>query len=111
MRSMTKTGLVAVTTLGLAVGPALAASAHTPAVTDTCDSVSANLTNYETRVGTPAVETVYGPAPLVTPAVEAVPAVLEYEYAHADHGNGSSDRPGRHAHRHARRARRRGRVR
>lgn len=81
---------------GLAVATALPASAHTPEVTATCSSVSASLTNYEyvpgtpaelgTRVvtpGIPAQPAVYGERPVITPAVEYVPAnpgTTQYEY-------------------------------
>ena len=82
---------------GLAVATALPASAHTPEVSATCNAIEVNLTNYEvypgqeaeigTRVVTPAVPAqpaVYGERPLITPAVEYVPAnpgTTQYQYS------------------------------
>lgn len=82
---------------GLAVATSLPASAHTPEVSSTCQSITVDLTNYEyiagtpaqtgTRVVTPAVPfqpAVYGERPLITPAVEYVPAnpgVTQYQYS------------------------------
>lgn len=58
---------------GLALASTTAASAHTPEVTDTCSSISVNLTNYEFVPGAPAeFETV-----VVTPGVAAQPEIAE----------------------------------
>lgn len=72
-----------------------AASAHTPEITTTCSSISANLTNYEYVAGTPAeykteivtpykpgvaeVPEILGQAPVITPEAAATYATeLEY---------------------------------
>jgi hypothetical protein len=70
-----------------------AASAHTPEVSATCDSLIITAEYYETKPGTDAVyenvvvkeavpyqPAVYGEPPLITPAVEYQPAVYETEY-------------------------------
>lgn len=79
---------------GLAVATALPASAHTPEVTATCNSISATLTNYEYVPGKPAEFKTVVVTPAV-PEVVGVPAVYGptlFEYAHADNGNGNSNK-------------------
>lgn len=85
-----------------------AASAHTPEVTDTCDSISATLTNYEVRNGTPDVTeeklvsaavayqpAVLGDAPLISAAVEYQAAVYGptlFEFVHKNENHPNSPR-------------------
>jgi hypothetical protein len=81
----------------IVAGVALPASAHTPEVIATCDSLIASASYYETkpaadavteeRLVSPAVDyqaPVYGEPPIITPAVEYQPAVYatEYEFRH-----------------------------
>jgi hypothetical protein len=105
MKNVKKTIAGVVSTLlvgaGLAIVPVMAAEAHTPSITSTCNTISADLSNYEYVAGTPAVvET-----KIVTPKVDGTPAVWSvgtpeipershklFEYAHADQGNGNSDK-------------------
>ena len=98
---MKRTILAAGLALGLTIAGAVvmptAASAHTPEVTSTCSSISANLTNYEYVPGSPAevgtrVVTAEAPAIPGTPAVPAVYGPTLHEYAHADNGNGNSNK-------------------
>jgi len=81
----------AVATLALAVGGAIAvplsASAHTPAVSDTCEALTISAQWYETRPGQDAVteqrlvSEAYDETIVVTPAQDAV-YKTEYEFVH-----------------------------
>jgi len=101
IRKLVATVAVAVLTGGgLALASTTAASAHTPEVTATCTSLTVNLTNYEYIPGSPAefktvVVTPAIPGIPEVPGVPAIPAVYGptlFEYAHADNGNGNSDK-------------------
>lgn len=73
---------------GLVLGIAAPASAHNKSVTYTCTSLDIDLQNYQTIGGSeevteerlvteaiPYQAAVYGPAPLITPAVPTIPAI------------------------------------
>ncbi len=79
---------------GLALATALPASAHTPEVTSTCTSVSANLTNYEYVPGTPAEigTRVVTPAVPEVPGQPAVYGPTLYEYVHKNENHPNSPR-------------------
>lgn len=62
---------------GLVATTVLPASAHTPQVSDTCNSITVDLQNYQTIAGSAEV---LGEKPLISAAVEAKDAVYAVEY-------------------------------
>ncbi len=80
MNKITKGSIAIGVSLGLVVaGAPLIAQAHTPEVKATCNSITADLTNYEYKAGSPAEFKTVVVIPAI-PAVEDV-TVVEYEYS------------------------------
>lgn len=85
--------------LGLGLSPVMV-QAHTPEVTDTCDSISAYLTNYEYIPGSPAeykteIVTPYKAGTPEVPGKDAVPATFApklFEFVHKNPNHPNSPR-------------------